>query len=153
MGKLLAWINLHARLCEIMVLIFIAIGGWTELQAIKKQNELLRIVEWKNSLNEINKMMLDDPKKYTPIFYPGAKDEAEQVEAEQLTAAYTSLNTMEIVYHMRKDEEDPGILDELLRNYITPDNEAILHLWRKDEAYRHAFTQEFREKVSEILGF
>ena len=63
MRELLTWINQHARLCEIVLLISIAVVGWIELRNIKKQNELIRIVQWKNSLNEINKMMLDDPNK------------------------------------------------------------------------------------------
>lgn len=69
-----------------------------------------------------------------------------------ITGAYTSLNTMEIVYYMRKDEEDPGTLDKLLSNYIKSSNEAIKNLWdEEDQASRHAFTKEFREKVTEIL--
>ena len=139
--------NHYAPILEILILLLIAIVGGKQLKSIERQNELIRIVQWKNSLNEINKMMIDDPKKYIPLFYP----ESDEGEAVEITGAYTSLNTMEIVYHMRKDEEDPRILDELLRNYIKPSNKAILNLWGKDEAYRHAFTKEFREKVDEIL--
>lgn len=141
--------NHYAPILEILILLLIAVVGGKQLKSIKRQNELIRIVQWKNSLNEINKMMLGNPKKYIPLFYP----ESDEGEAVEITGAYTSLNTMEIVYHMRKDEEDPRILDELLRTYITPSNKAILNLWGKGEAYRHAFTKEFREKVSEILGF
>ena len=148
MWELLSSINNHAPLCEIVVLVVIAVGGWRQLKAIKKQNELIRIVQWKNSLNEINKMMLDNPEKYIPIFYPGSSEN----EIVEITGAYTNLNTMEIVYHMRKDEEDPRILDKLLRSYINPDNKVVKNLWGKDEAYKHAFTNEFREKVDEILG-
>lgn len=139
--------------CEVVILAIIAAVARHELKVIKRQNELIRIVQWKNSLNEINKMMLDDPDKYIPIFYPkSSEDEEEKCKAKEMTGAYTSLNTMEIVYHMRKDEEDPRILDELLSDYIKPSNEAIKNLWgEKDKASRHAFTREFREKVTEIL--
>ena len=143
----MAWINQHAHLCEIAVLILIAVVGWIELRNIKKQNELIRIVQWKNSLNEINKMMLDDPDKYISLFYSGPDVGA----AVEITKAYTSLNTMEIVYYMRKDEEDPHILYQLLKNYIKS-NKAIKKLWDQGEEYQHAFTKEFRKKVDEILG-
>lgn len=138
----------YAPILEILILLLIAVVGGKQLKSIKRQNELIRIVQWKNSLNEINKMMLGDPKKYIPLFYP----ESNEYEAIKITGAYTNLNTMEIVYYMRKDEEDPDILDKLLRSYINPDNEGVKILWKKEnEALRHAFTNEFQERVNEIL--
>ena len=139
--------NLFA-IIEIAVLLLIGIGGWMQLKTIRKQNELSRIVSWKSSLQEVNKLIFAHPDRFIPIFYPHMTEE----ELLKITGAYTSLNAMETIYHMRKDEKDEEQMKRLrayLEAYLS-DNQAIIDMWSIEE-YHDAFTREFQDEVNQIL--
>ena len=139
--------NLFA-IIEIAVLLLIGIGGWMQLKTIRKQNELSRIVSWKSSLQEVNKLIFAHPDRFIPIFYPHMTEE----ELLKTTGAYTSLNAMETIYHMRKDEKDEEQMKRLrayLEAYLS-DNQAIIDMWSIEE-YHDAFTPEFQDEVNQIL--
>ncbi len=129
---------------DLIVFLFVATVGLAQLIAMRGQNELSRIIFWKSSIQEINKLILENPDKFVPIFYPGKRPE----EVLRITGAYTSLNTFETIFHMRKSQ-DPKQVKELLRTYIF-NNDPIKELWKQKE-YRDAFTTEFQDAINDIL--
>ena len=145
------WISAVVAVLTLLVLTWAAIAGGKQLKIIQEQNRttqeqnrLSRIVEWKSSIQETNKLILEDPDKFVPIFYPGKSPE----DVLRITGAFTNLNTFEIIFHMRKDQ-DPKQFKELLKTYILH-NEPIKELWGEKE-YRDAFTSEFQDAVNDIL--
>ena len=131
-----------------LVLLFIAVGGWRQFKTVHKQSELDRIVSWKSSLQEVNKLIFAHPDKFTSIFYPDMSEE----DLLKITGAYTSLNAMETIYHMRKDKNDPEKMKRIrayLKSYLS-NNPAIKDMWAIKE-YHDAFTQEFQDEVNQIL--
>ncbi|MCY4389021.1 MAG: hypothetical protein OXC18_18165 [Desulfurellaceae bacterium] len=123
-----------------------------------KQDALNRIVATKASIQEVNKLIFQYPDFFIPLLYPqlvkehGEKKGIEQ--GKQLTSAYTSLNALETLYHMRtagREKEDP-VLDEVrgfIRAYIRADN-TIAELWRQ-KPYRAAFHENFQTEVTDAL--
>lgn len=116
-----------------------------QLRETAKQNYLDRIISWKNSVQNINTLIINNAALFGEVLYPGRN----QKEIERLTAAYASLHALEVIYYMRKEDEYPPYrLREFLVSYVASD--AFAELW-KFAQYRVAFTQEFQEEINKIL--
>ena len=143
--------------------VVVAFGGWMQLKTIQEQNETIqeqnetiqeqndisRIVEWKNSLQNVNNSILEHPDSFLRVLYPPPQSVEEM---KRSIAAYSILNALETVYYMRKNIDGEKIEDirEFLKTYISHKNSPIEELW-KEEAYRSAFTSEFQTEISEIF--
>ena len=157
------WISAATQVLTLITFVVVAIGGWMQLKTIQEQNETIqeqnetiqeqndisRIVEWKNSLQNVNNSILEHPDPFLEVLYPPPQS----VEEMKLSiAAYAILNALETVYYMRKniDEEKLEDIRAFLKTYISKKNGPIEKLW-KEPTYRSAFTSEFQTEISDIL--
>lgn len=132
-----------------LVFLGVAAGGWRQLATIIEQHELDRIVAWKGSLQDVNKLIFDKPEFFVPVLYP---PDREREDVLKTTAAYTSLNALEIIYHMRRAEKDENVdtdIKKFIETYVSKSKE-IKQLWGRP-AYRNAFTQDFQKVMNEIV--
>lgn len=150
------WISAIATVLTLVVLVLAAIAGWKQLKIIQEQNittqeqnNLSRIVEWKSSLQNVNDSILEHPDSFLKVLYPPPNSVDEMKKS---IAAYTILNALETVYYMRKsiDEKQLEDIRKFLETYISHEG-PIRDLWEKP-TYRSAFTSEFQDEISCILG-
>ncbi len=87
-----------------------------QAEIASEQAGLNRIVATKASIQEVNKLIFQYPDFFIPLLYPQLVGDDEEKREEgiekgkQLTSAYTSLNALETLYHMRtagREGEDP----------------------------------------------
>lgn len=147
---------------SLIVFIVVAYFGFQQLQKIREQNETIRnqseldrIFAWKNSIQDINRLIIEKPKIFIPLLYPQLyTDGMDEKEAEEkgmkITGAYASLHTLEAIYHMRKgDGQDRDQLRHFLGAYVRASDE-IKEMWGIKE-YRSAFTQDFQDEMNTAL--
>lgn len=142
-------ISAAAGVLNFLVFLVVAVGGWWQVANIIKQHELDRIIAWKSSLQDVNKLIFDKPEYFVPVLYPRNNDRDDVLKT---TAAYTSLNALEIIYHMRRTEKGENVdadIKKFIQTYISK-SEAIKQLWGKP-AYRNAFTQDFQKMMEDIV--
>lgn len=148
-GISLPKITAMAGVLNFLVFLSVAAGGWWQLATIIEQHELDRIVAWKGSLQDVNKLIFDKPEFFVPVLYP---PDREREDVLKTTAAYTSLNALEIIYHMRRAEKGEHVdadIKQFIETYVSK-SEEIKKLWGRS-AYRNAFTQDFQKVMNDIV--
>lgn len=112
-----------------------------------RSNKRDQIIAWKNSAHGLNEMAMQYPGVFRKVLYPRAKD---REEVQKYTSAYSSLHALEVMYHMRKDEErQSDRLDIFLREYV--ESKELRDAWKVDAA-QTAFTKEFQDKLNEVIA-
>ena len=111
-----------------------------------RNNRHGQIIAWKNSALGLNNLAMLYPDIFRKVLYPRAKN-AEEVQ--KFTSAYSSLHALEVMYYMRKHEErKSNRLDIFLREYV--ESHELRTAWKADAAST-AFTQEFQDKLNEVI--
>lgn len=131
---------------QLIVLIVSACAiGW-QLYQQSKTNKIDQLIAWKSAIQGLNQLAMEYPVIFHTVLYPKAEG---PYQVKQLTAAYSSLHALEVMYYMRKDEETPPErLDIFLREYVA--GCTLREAWKVDAAHT-AFTKDFREKLNEII--
>ena len=121
---------------------FIAVQLYLQVQS----HDLDQIIAWKNSTHRLNTLAMQYPTIFKEVLYPRANGPE---EVKQLTAAYSSLHALEVMYYMRIGKEFPlDRLDTFLTQYVGACE--LREAWKKEGA-QTAFTQKFQEKLNEVI--
>ncbi len=133
------------QLVTILVLSATGIVLYLQLDHLRAQGETQRIVAARNSLQEMNKLIMDNPAVFSKHLFPALGEEG---SAEFITAA-AALNAWEVVYHMQK-EHDPSGFEKLLSKLVK--GSSIETMWNSDEDLRVAYHKDFQALMNKILG-
>ena len=147
------WANLIVEIITLVVLAVSARAIWVQLHQqaaqLKQQEQRHKadqIIAWKNSALGLNEFAMQYPGVFRKVLYPRAKD---REEVQKYTSAYSSLHALEVMYYMRKDEEQQSDrLDIFLREYVS--SKELRNAWKVDAA-QTAFTKEFQEKLNAVI--
>ena len=134
------------QLIQTLVFIVTAAGIFWQLNQAARRRKMDRLVAWKTSIQGISETIVQHSTLFVPLFVsrgdPGRR--------ERLVATYACLHALETIYYMRKEEEVPPTeLTRFLQAFTS--GPSFRKLWGK-AALRPAFTKEFQDKLTEILG-
>ena len=143
-----------AQIGQCLILAVAGVFAWVQLrkmseqqEKMRAQHELDRLIAWKTSVQEVNHLIFGDPETFRKVLYPKAETDE---EVRMLTAAYSSLHALEVIYYMRKDDEgDTGRLQDFLKEYVS--SGAFKNMWAND-AFRAAFSEDFRKAIGKHIA-
>ena len=142
--------SLLTLIIDIAGVVVLGFSAWMILKQLRQQDERHyadRVIAWKNSALGLNQFAMRYPEVFKKVLYPMSKDADEVM---QVTAAYSSLHALEVMYYMRKDEEDqPDRIDVFLREYVA--SHELRKAWTV-EAAQTAFTKEFQERLNNVIN-
>ena len=138
---------------------------YLQLSHIRDQGEMQRIVASRNSLQEMNKIILDNKETFLPLLYPdfykGVKPEQDAdakaeatteaeatADAAALVLVFSALNAWEVVYHIQK-EDNLDAFTKLLARFVK--DRHIGETWKNEEEIREAYDSGFRKVMKDIL--
>ncbi len=143
---MLEGIGLIIEILTLVVLVVSARAIWWQLRQQEQRHHTDQKIAWKNSALELNKLAMAYPDIFRKVLYPRTKNTE---EVQKYTSAYSSLHALEVMYYMRKDEEQgTDRLDTFLREYV--DSQELRAAWRVEAAHT-AFTKEFQEQLNAII--
>ena len=112
----------------------------------REQLNLDQLIAWKNSALGLNRLAMQYPDIFKEVLYPRAGGPK---EVKNMTAAYSSLHALEVMYYMReKEEQSSDRLEVFLRAYV--DSPELRAAWKKDGA-QTAFTRKFQQRLNEVI--
>lgn len=139
----------HGSAAEVLTLLVLTATGvilFGQLHQIRGQGNLQRIVESRNSLQEMNKLLLSEDAISLEKIYPGMSGP----QTKETIFAFSMLNAWEVAYHM-ETKDNRGEFQELLTDLIG-ENQIIKERWTTIKRMRTMYDPEFQKVVDRAFG-
>ena len=132
-----------AQILSSIVLIMTVIVLTRQLGHIQEQNDLQRTVASKSSIQELNKVLLDEQQEdFLRFVFPGAREK----DAREAMMAFSLMNSLEMLYLTRDKNADDEAFKGLLKDFIP---NVRVH-WKGE--FPTVYHPDFRKIVQDVFN-